>query len=32
MKILDIIKNVFTIVGAGMLIGAFFLYQNTSQL
>lgn len=31
MKTLDIIKNVFTVVGAGMLIGAFFLYQNTSQ-
>ena len=30
MKALNIIKYVFTIIGAGMLIGAFFLYTSTS--
>ncbi|NQX81227.1 MAG: DUF3592 domain-containing protein [Flavobacteriaceae bacterium] len=31
MKILNIIKYFFAIIGVGMLIGAFFLYKNTSQ-
>jgi len=31
MKVLNIIKYVFTIIGAGMLIGTFFIYKNTSE-
>lgn len=31
MKVQNITKYIFTIIGAGMLIGAFFVYKNTSQ-
>jgi uncharacterized protein YneF (UPF0154 family) len=31
MKVLNIIKYVFTIIGAGMLIGTFFIYKNTIE-
>ncbi|MGJ8743137.1 DUF3592 domain-containing protein [Polaribacter sp.] len=31
MKALNIIKYIFTIVGVGMLVGASFLYKNTSE-
>src|SRR5713226_4856670 len=31
MKVIVIVKYVFTFVGAGMLVGAIFLYQSTSS-
>ncbi len=31
MKVLNIIKYIFTIIGAAMLIGTFFMYKNTSE-
>ena len=31
MKVLNIIKYVFTIIGAGMLIGTFSIYKNTNE-
>jgi len=31
MKVLNIIKYVFTLIGAGMLIGTFFIHKNTSE-
>lgn len=31
MKVINIVKYVFAIIGAGMLVGAFFLYKSTSE-